>query len=117
MMLLISICRCCFAFSQEYVAEYTTQLGGSGSLWQGMGRNWVHKFTCDLYVSFLHSLSSFCWHVCLFMTIPNFGIKLTLYHFRMLSSIGLTGQLSGDLELLSELQTLYVFYVHFAFVI
>ena len=59
------------------------------------------------------SLSSFCWHVCLFMTIPNFGIKLTLYHFRMLSTTGLTGPLSGDFELLSELQTLYVFYVHF----
>ena len=53
MMFLISVCRCCFAFSQEYMAEYTTQLGGSGSLWQGMGRNWVHKFTCDLHVSFL----------------------------------------------------------------
>ena len=51
------------------------------------------------------------------MTIPNFGIKLTLYHFRMLSSIGLTGPLSGDVELLSELQILYVFFVHFASVI
>ena len=63
------------------------------------------------------SLSSFCWHVCLFMTIPNFGIKLTLYHFRMLSSIGLTGSLSGDFVMLSELKTLYVFYAHFAIVI
>ncbi|XP_065636485.1 leucine-rich repeat receptor protein kinase HPCA1-like [Quercus suber] len=35
----------------------------------------------------------------------------------MLSTIGLTGPLSGDFELLSELQTLYVFYVHFASVI
>ena len=51
------------------------------------------------------------------MTIPNFGIKLTLHHFRMLSSIGLTGPLSGDVELLSELQILYVFFVHFASVI
>ena len=28
------------------------------------------------------SLSSFCWHVCLFMTIPNFGIKLTFASFQ-----------------------------------
>jgi hypothetical protein len=89
------------------MAEYTTQLGGFGSLWQRMGRNWVHKFTCDLHVSF-HMVFHFLVFVahCLFMPIPNFDIKLFSYLFRTLSSIGLTGSLSGDFELLSELKTL-----------
>ncbi|KAI3874921.1 hypothetical protein MKW98_019494 [Papaver atlanticum] len=85
--------------------------------WQNIPPNWVGSDPCaegwegilctdsrvfSMYVSFS------CYFFCLFLVdMWNMGkLLIQQFHFSQLSTMGLSGQLSGDIGFLSELQTL-----------